>query len=87
MLFRYSQANSNRTKTDYLNLFVKIIKTEFNKVTFGKGIFVTSTPSNGGDGTDIESHPNSANTGDGTYKYHLNKHLLDDIMNQYLFLF
>lgn len=65
LLLRYNQKNSNDTRDDYLTLFVKTIKKEFDEVTFGRGIFTTSTPSNGGLGTEIEVNPNSFTAGDG----------------------
>lgn len=41
------------------------MKTEFDKITFGKGIFITSTPSNGVPDAKIAQNPNSPLFGDG----------------------
>lgn len=64
-LFRYNQIKYANTKDDYQTLFVKTIKAEFDKITFGRGIYITSTPSNGGSDGKISENPNSPLIGDG----------------------
>lgn len=66
---RYNQTRSNITQDSYRSLFVKTIKQEFNKLIPNQGIFVTSTPSNGGSGSEISRNPNNPASGDGKYKY------------------
>lgn len=62
---RYNQTRYPNTKQDYQTLFINTMKTEFDKITFGKGIFITSTPSNGDSDAKIAQNPNNPFYGDG----------------------
>lgn len=72
ILRRYNQSHSKTVREDYSKLFDKTIKTEFLKVTNGKGIFLTSTPSNGElSASAIAENPNDPLHGDGKSVFYI----------------
>lgn len=70
MSYRWGIENKTRYIEDYLELYVKTIKPEFERLTHGRGIYVTSSPSNGkqteGEGF-LAKQPGSSYYGDGKY--------------------